>query len=409
MATIITESIIENRKFYKRNKILDIIRNEAYCSRADIKKITSYSMSTVLEFVDGLLKEGCITEEASTLTKVGRKPTWLKINPNYGRFVGFDIHGTRMNCALTDFDGKIIKYLHKDFRYDAGSDEMVDQIDSLINEITYSDDSIRGVIAIGFGFPGYFDAKNGTGINYPILKNWQNIPIKEHLENKYSCNCYVENNVSLMSLGYKYLDANTNISDDYLFVSVRSGVRLVPIINGETLWGEKSFAGQIGHIKIPNSSRSCNCGKKGCLNSEVGEFGLRAKIIERILTGKMQKLYEKVGFSVDNVDIEGFISQVIDGDEECRELLRETAKILGEALGKMLDIFSPKQLIVYGEIMKAESLFINPFSEALKSNSMPENSKNLSIKLCPPDERLGAYGATLLALKSEYEIIEETI
>ena len=47
-----TESIITTRKYYKRNKILNIIRSNENISRYDVKKMTMYSMSTVLDIID---------------------------------------------------------------------------------------------------------------------------------------------------------------------------------------------------------------------------------------------------------------------------------------------------------------------------------------------------------------------
>ena len=57
-----TESIITTRKYYKRNKILNIIRSNENISRYDVKKMTMYSMSTVLDIIDDLIASGMVYE-----------------------------------------------------------------------------------------------------------------------------------------------------------------------------------------------------------------------------------------------------------------------------------------------------------------------------------------------------------
>ena len=51
------DSILENRKNYQRNKMLSVIRLHENISRNDVKKITAYSMTTVLSTIDELIQE----------------------------------------------------------------------------------------------------------------------------------------------------------------------------------------------------------------------------------------------------------------------------------------------------------------------------------------------------------------
>ena len=82
------DSILENRKNYQRNKMLSVIRLHENISRNDVKKITAYSMTTVLSTIDELIQEGLVYEESCNDSRVGRKPVWLRINPEGGYFLG---------------------------------------------------------------------------------------------------------------------------------------------------------------------------------------------------------------------------------------------------------------------------------------------------------------------------------
>ena len=76
------DSIVKSRKTFKRNKILSIIKNSEHLSRFDLKKITNYSMTTILGLIDELIEEKFLCEQESVDARVGRKPLWLKINPD---------------------------------------------------------------------------------------------------------------------------------------------------------------------------------------------------------------------------------------------------------------------------------------------------------------------------------------
>ena len=65
------DSILENRKNYQRNKMLSVIRLHENISRNDVKKITAYSMTTVLSTIDELIQEGLVYEESCNDSRVG--------------------------------------------------------------------------------------------------------------------------------------------------------------------------------------------------------------------------------------------------------------------------------------------------------------------------------------------------
>ena len=102
------DSILENRKNYQRNKMLSVIRLHENISRNDVKKITAYSMTTVLSTIDELIQEGLVYEESCNDSRVGRKPVWLRINPEGGYFLGVEFNRNAIHCVAFDFTGKLI-------------------------------------------------------------------------------------------------------------------------------------------------------------------------------------------------------------------------------------------------------------------------------------------------------------
>lgn len=94
------DSILENRKNYQRNKMLSVIRLHENISRNDVKKITAYSMTTVLSTIDELIQEGLVYEESCNDSRVGRKPVWLRINPEVDIFWESNLTGMQFIVLL---------------------------------------------------------------------------------------------------------------------------------------------------------------------------------------------------------------------------------------------------------------------------------------------------------------------
>ena len=403
-----SESIIENRKYYKRNKILNLIRTCGRCSRYDIKKMTSYSMATVLSVIDELIEKGYLYEEESTDGHVGRKPTWLRINPEFGGFIGVEFNAKRMNCVMLGFCDNVMGSASRVIDQGDSSEDVLQKLAELIEEVLKAHKPSQ-LYGIGVGLPGYYDSERGVGLEYAFIKSWRNVAVKAFIEERFQCPCYVENNVTTMAIGYKHRILPAGYTDDFLFVSIRNGVRLVPVINNELFLSNKGYAGQLGHTKAHGSNRLCTCGRRGCLNTEVSDVGLRVKLIEAVLAGGMPALLERVGGDCLKINVPSFVDLAIEGDEPSLRLLRETAEYLGQSLGIILDILAPRHLVLYGELIRAGDAFMRPLRESLSHNAIPDNFQHLTVIPCECDENMGAYGAATLVINRQFEFLKETV
>ena len=151
---------------------------------------------------------------------------------------------------------------------------------------------------IGIGIPGYSDANRGIAISYSHLKDWKNIPVKDILEKEFHVTCYMDNNVNVMIFAYKWLVYGGKC-EDMLFVSIRTGARVIPIINNQPVRGTCGYSGELGHVKVSGGSRICSCGRYGCLNSEISDVAIVNKIIDGIKVGRFREIAEAVQGDMD--------------------------------------------------------------------------------------------------------------
>jgi len=220
------DSIVHNRKRYRRNRVLDIIRATPGVSRYDIKKITSYSIETILWIIDELIREKLIYEESRNGSRIGRKPLSLFIDPRGGCFVGIEFNSQRIHGVLLNFAKELIYTEMLPVNTNDDAQTLLEKILLLIRKML---DALptdgKKVFGIGIGLPGFFNPETGDSLSYDFLPFWKNIPIKKIVEEHFNLPCFVENNVVVIAIAYKWIMAQ-EVSEDFLFVSIRTGVRV---------------------------------------------------------------------------------------------------------------------------------------------------------------------------------------
>lgn len=404
------DSILENRKYYQRNKMLSVIRSNKDISRNDVKKITAYSMTTVLSTVEEMISDGLVYEEQCGDARVGRKPVWLRINPEGGYFIGIEFNRNRIQCAILNFCAKLIytKEEKIDNKY-ADVRIVLSLISNMLGEaLNFLGEKRKKVIGVGIGVPGYNDVKNGIAISYNHIKGWNNIPIKKIIEDEFGIPCYMENNVNVMIYAYKWLVYNGKC-EDMLFVSIRTGARVMPIVNNQPMSSAYGFSGELGHVRIKGGSRLCSCGRYGCLNSEISDVAIVNKILDGIRVKRFKEIYEMVHGDVEQITMSTFVESVTLGHEDSMNLLRQIAGFLGSTLSMLVNIFAPRKIVLYGELAFIGDLFLNDVRKHVMNNIIKENSVGLEIIASEFGRNLGAMGAAALVMEKAFDFVEEKI
>lgn len=399
--------IIRNRKFYKRNKILSLIRYNENLSRNDVKKLTLYSIPTVREIIDELIADGLVYEVECEAPRVGRRPIWLKLNPQGANFIGVEFNGDHLYCVMLDFIGNVIRQSAEAVNRNATADYLVAMIERHVKSCLDQIDADKGrCFGICVGVPGYYDKNRDLSISYSHLPHWRDVPIRRLVEARFGLPCYIENNVNVMAFAYKWLYYHGE-AQDFIFVSMRTGVRMVPVVDNNLILSQLGFSGQLGHIKVPGSSRLCSCGKFGCLNSEVSEAALIGIIRDGIAMGRFPELQQMAGGG--DVTIPMLCRSIGEGHPDACHLMRRTAGILGDALGTVVNIFAPEVIVLSGALAHNSPEFIMATSEAIRGHIISENLTNLNIVASAFGQDIGAIGAAAYVMQEEFEFIDKPI
>jgi N-acetylglucosamine repressor len=401
------ERMVESRKNLKRNKILSTIRYAQEISRHDVKKITEYSMTTVLNVINELVeKQFLIEEEEVSSTRIGRKPTWLHINPNGQFFIGVEFNANGINCVVVNFSFKVIYSNEDKVTQDMSVQCIIEKIkQSITRALEFLGEERNRVLGIGIGLPGYINRSKGIGVEYAHIDNWKNVDIKNVIEKEFGYEVLIENNTNTMAIAYRWQKYGET-SDDFVLVSMRYGTRMGMIINNNLFVGNGGNAGEIGHMKLLNGSRFCSCGKIGCVDTEVSFIAIKSKIIERMLYGYFKDIKEIINGNMENITMDMFVDSALSGSKDSIKLLEETAIYLGQCLTPVIATLNPKRIIIASESGFGGEMFSNKVYEVIKENVTPILLEDFDVKCIKVERNIGAFGAAMLVVQKEYTTVE---
>jgi predicted NBD/HSP70 family sugar kinase len=181
-----------------------------------------------------------------------------------------------------------------------------------------------------------------------------------------------------------------------LFVNMDYGTGLGIVLDGKVYYGKSGFSGEFGHTPIFNNEIICQCGKKGCLETEASGNALIRKFKERIEKGSSSSIL-KNNKAADKIGIEDIINGAKNEDTLCIELLSEIGEKLGKGLAILINIFNPELIILGGTLSDTGDYIRLPAQSALNKLSLSLVNNDTSLKISKLGEKAGVIGACLIA------------
>ena len=400
------------RKNNTRNRILHIIRSKKKVSKMDIKKISKYSMVTVLDTIDALFREGLVLyAEKVNSQKSGRRPTHITINPLGGYFLGLSFNAAEISLALLDYCGEAVEFRRYPLDPEkVSAKHILGRINAVLDSFLKRHSEIRSrIIGLGIGAPGYIDEKRGLCVFYPHIENWSSIPLRQLLAARFpDIPVHIEHNTNAMLLAYRWLIPES-IEGTLVLISIRSGIRMSCMINSALYKGKSYAAGEIGHIRVNGSSRYCPCGKKGCLESEISEKAIQAKILEGMQMNRFPGIKKRTAPGRNSIDLDLFIKEAKSGDPDALALLDETCNYLGDSITGLVNVLNPTRIIFNTSLCDLGELFFERLRRIVWEQGVFVALEGLSLEPVAFGDRSAAIGAAAIVMERELDFVDAII
>ncbi len=368
-------------KVLNRAAILNTIRQHSAVSRADVARQTGLSVGAVTGLTAELIRDGLIYEKQEGDSRGGRPPILLALHPEGAYVVGLKLTEDHITFALANLDANVIgrtTLTHDAKTPEAVADRVAKGIRTLLRESRVPQNRLLG---IGIGMAGIIDADEGICRLSPIL-GWRNVPFADLVESRTDFPVYLDNDVNTLTLVEKLYGAGVN-AKHFITVTTGRGVGLGIVVNGQIYRG-MGGAGEFGHTVIDPHGYLCDCGKRGCLETFVGDPWLLKHAAEQGQT-----------FST----VDELLAAAQQDNAIALNVLDHAGRVLGQGIALLINILHPELVILSGEGMRYGELLLSPMREALYAHTMPVLVDGLKLHVEPLGDDAWARGAASLVLQ----------
>ena len=228
-------------------------------------------------------------------------------------------------------------------------------------------------------------------------------PLAEILCDALQMHVTIDNDTRGMAFGeYTQGAAQESEIKNMLYINLSWGLGLGMIIDGKVYTGKSGFCGELGHITFYNNQILCHCGKKGCMQTEVGGLALHRKVLERIKKGETSLLSEKVNRGED-ISLEEIIQAIKEEDMLCYSVLEEVGRELGFHLAGLINIFNPEMIVLGGSMAAVGDALRLPVEMAIRRLTLNVVSSDTKIVLADIGKNSGVVGACMMARYKRFE------
>jgi predicted NBD/HSP70 family sugar kinase len=370
-----------------RARVLNVIRERARPSQADIARATGLSRTTVHSLVAELKAEGLVSEldvdQASRSS--GRPGVRLALRDAARVAVGIDFGHSHVQVAVADLARNIIaeRRCELDVNHRAGEalDTSVRLADEALTEARVDRSSVVGV---GIGIPGPVDRERGTAGSATILPGWVGLRIADAMEQRLGgLPVEIENDANLGALAEMTWGAGRGCSN-FAYIKAATGIGAGIVIEGRLLHGVSGTAGEIGHTTLDEAGALCYCGNRGCLETVASG----PAIIRLVSNGDraMPTLAE-------------VIHRAAAGDVRCRRAIADAGREMGVAVAGLCNLINPERVILGGLLSRAGDLLLGPLRASLERHAVQAAAEKVEVVAAEFVERSELLGAVALALQ----------
>jgi len=397
---------ISLKEINKKN-ILKIVMEMGPISRIDISRHLKISRPTTSAYIGELIKDGLVKEigKGESTSSGGKKAVLLQFNVRAGYIVGVMIGVKTIRIALTDLGSNIMEIIKVPTEEWLGPDAVVDKlVKNLKKIIRTSKVNKEEIIGVGVGATGLVDSKKGLVIFSPNLDGWNNIKLKEIVEEKIGLPTFIENECRVQAIAEKKYGLAKDVKN-FVCVETGTGIGTGVFIDNKLMTGDKGMAGEVGHIITDLAGdRMCHCGNTGCLETLCSTSSL----IEYIMAD-IRKSGKFVDYGGRKLKIDDLYRLYEHGDKIVTGNVEKNAEYLGIGISNTIKMFNPELIIIHGEIIKFGNKYLSKVRESVSKNTFPKVKDNYNIQFSKLGENVGLIGATSVVFNSIFDLDSSSV
>lgn len=390
----------KNKQILQQQEIVQMLsKSERPLTIDEIRKALRISTPTGIKLTNELVESGIVRTEGKKETDNGRKPALYTLNDVNLYALSVEILMNKITVSLIDLHLNVVNYKQdREFileNTNACLNRVVQFIRKSMEDFGISHDYLLG---IGAGITGRINTETGESLSYFA---WLKPSLKKFLTEEFDLPVFVDNDTRCLGLAEKKIGDSRDVKNAVI-INLGQGLGTSLIVENEIVKGSNGFAGEFGHMQFDNNDKMCICGKRGCLGNVVSGYALEEKFREAIEAGGLSLLTEEMDVAA--VRHQHILNAALRGDSLSIELLQEMGQQLGRALGNIINLLNPEQVIIGGNFANAENLLGDSIKLGMATSALINPLKNCSIAFSKLGELAGIQGAGSLVF-TNFELI----
>ena len=183
-------------------------------------------------------------------------------------FLGIEIGGTKLQLVVGGKDGKILDSIRFMVAPALGAEGIQQQIEEGLNRLTAK----HAIDAIGVGFGGPLNWKNGTIQVSHQIKGWNNFPLQQWLHKISGKPVLIDNDANVAALAEALVGCGKNF-ERVFYMTIGSGIGGGLILGGEIYHGRVPGEIEIGHIRLDKHNKTLESACSGwAVNDKIKQY-----------------------------------------------------------------------------------------------------------------------------------------
>jgi len=357
--------------------LLRMIHQAGTVSRSQLTTSSGLNRSTISDLVSELGDLGLVYETEASATGVGRPSLQVSASDQVVAFaVNTDVDA--VTVGVVTLSGDVIAKKRYPTANQPTAEKAAAIAAKLINELRADLKSGTRIVGVGVAVPGQVRVVDGVIRLAPHL-DWIEIPFGPMLSQLTGLPVFVDNDASLGCVAERIYGNAKGFTDVVFLFAGSGGIGGGVVVDGVQLRGAAGYAGELGHVRISDTSVKDYSGLQGTLESLVRRDDLL----------DVFKLYAATD---DELLVEISRTQTA----KAVKLIESQIDNLASALGNFVNIFNPQVIILGGFIAGLFTRDSERLITGLRSNSLAAANERVIIREGGLGSNLLMIGAALL-------------
>lgn len=311
--------------------------------------------------------------------------------------IGYDIGGTKCAVILGKIDRDQISVVDKSvyLTAEAGAPQAcIDRFCAEAETLLKKHPEVCPA-AVGISCGGPLDSKRGIIMSPPNLPGWDNIPICQILQERFSIPVRLCNDADACAIAEWKFGAGRGV-ENMAFLTFGTGLGAGLILNGKLYSGACGMAGECGHMRLAENG-PYGYGKYGSFEGFCSGGGI-ARMGRAYAEKNLPLSWCPTVEDLDDITAKKIADAAFAGDESARMIYAESGKKLGYGLAVLIDILNLERIVIGSVFQRSESLLRPSMEAVLEEEALPLNLKCCEIVPAELGDSIGDIAALSVSL-----------